>query len=676
MRFPQPIRQPPKVDYTPGKGKGAGLQITARARKERGAAPEVGKPPPLKMAGLHAGDAGLLGAMVLPSGLIQGLMDGKEVEHMGMKFRPRTVGSGAFAGATILPLATVDRDQKEVVDHMLADTTDDGELDAIVTLPRTSSLEAWCLAAFQFKTKAREAKERVKFKIQSKMAEECIKNGEVTCFIGVHQRRSQLPLYNQANPELNTLEAFEKRAAIRSDGRIAQVLTDWFFALPRSELGELQKDEYLDAACSIMKHLLPGEHESSIREAATEDWDRDSQGRHAMTYAMFEDCMFELADLWCDGIEVEDYVKFLEGVFGEVMSERAADGFNSLQRWHMMRTVLDAPNTMSRVCARSMDQLLNGGKDHREEMVEQMAVDITGIIKDARHYAAGAQGVTVVELQAFLSGTCYGPYSQWLFKDGLANFKRFAVDGRCDIPALKQSLQVFLCSDGFGREVERGFTSRAKKRTPPKSTPRPSKAVPPKMCGMSQEAPGSSSVRPTPRTATPRSRASSRGSMDPRVTPRFVQSVSPGFGPTDGQHGSASRDRGSDKMWWVNLKTVCSSYQRMAAIAGTGNEDDPYSAIKSSIFLSTDQMDSAVAMFGDLDREGKAALEAETAIRALQELLEGSLGPEEIRDKCGQILDDHYGVAWDLEPPEIDLGEFLAFYNALSMKQQDFSEFI
>merc|ERR1712224_742084 len=65
------------------------------------------------------------------------------------------------------------------------------------------------------------------------------------------------------------------------------------------------------------------------------------------------------------------------------------------------------------------------------------------------------RGITLVEMQAFLANTCYGPYTQWMLRNRHENWRRFEVsgDGRLQMNELKESIMHFLTTDGFGREL-------------------------------------------------------------------------------------------------------------------------------------------------------------------------------------------------------------------------------
>ena len=55
-------------------------------------------------------------------------------------------------------------------------------------------------------------------------------------------------------------------------------------------------------------------------ESALTDWRTDCQGQPCMREAHFQSCWFQLADLHIDGLEPEQYVKYIEQLVRRVRS--------------------------------------------------------------------------------------------------------------------------------------------------------------------------------------------------------------------------------------------------------------------------------------------------------------------------------------------------------------------
>ena len=57
--------------------------------------------------------------------------------------------------------------------------------------------------------------------------------------------------------------------------------------------------------------MIADDDEQAALASAEDDWNEDSRGESRMTDAMFRDAIFQLADLWTESIDVDEYVSFL-----------------------------------------------------------------------------------------------------------------------------------------------------------------------------------------------------------------------------------------------------------------------------------------------------------------------------------------------------------------------------
>ena len=72
-----------------------------------------------------------------------------------------------------------------------------------------------------------------------------------------------------------------------------------------------------------------------------EDWDRDRRGAEGLNRQMLMDALFELADIWTDGINASKYAHFLQKLFDKVavVFEKLAKEGGVLWRGHIWRGV-------------------------------------------------------------------------------------------------------------------------------------------------------------------------------------------------------------------------------------------------------------------------------------------------------------------------------------------------
>ena len=123
-----------------------------------------------------------------------------------------------------------------------------------------------------------------------------------------------------------TMEAVEQRIDLLSDPVVVRALEDlWQAANTSAEDEIIDKEEYLEMHRRVVLSLQPTVMPHEAVEAAEEDWERDSEGKSGLDRARFYICWFELADLWTDDIDRDEYVDFLEAQ-REIITERLPDG--------------------------------------------------------------------------------------------------------------------------------------------------------------------------------------------------------------------------------------------------------------------------------------------------------------------------------------------------------------
>ena len=99
----------------------------------------------------------------------------------------------------------------------------------------------------------------------------------------------------------------------------------WQAANTDAEDDVIDKSEYVEMHRRVVLSLQPMVKPAVAVEAAEEDWVRDSEGKSGLDRARFYTCWFELADLWTDDIDRDQYVEFLESQ-REMITQRLSDG--------------------------------------------------------------------------------------------------------------------------------------------------------------------------------------------------------------------------------------------------------------------------------------------------------------------------------------------------------------
>ena len=155
---------------------------------------------------------------------------------------------------------------------------------------------------------------------------------------------SDLAFWQQGDSTFYTPEMLEQRTAIRGAKPVVDILHIWWetalacdpasrwpsqqqhaearahacaavAATGESGMQEatLSREGYLVMLSKLYKVMIEtGEYDAAeARACAAEDYDRDLQGMEAMTRSLCCDALFELADLWVQTAETQDYVDFL-----------------------------------------------------------------------------------------------------------------------------------------------------------------------------------------------------------------------------------------------------------------------------------------------------------------------------------------------------------------------------
>jgi hypothetical protein len=137
---------------------------------------------------------------------------------------------------------------------------------------------------------------------------------------------SGLSRYNQADATMHTLEAWEKRFALRRTPEVRESLHAWWMTALRTvrnetaegELPELRKASYVKIYKLLFRALAQAEGEEYDEDeaisCAEEDWQSDSRDGVTMPRELFMDSLFQIADLYTDEADARVYADFLSAI--------------------------------------------------------------------------------------------------------------------------------------------------------------------------------------------------------------------------------------------------------------------------------------------------------------------------------------------------------------------------
>eukprot|EP00899_Mesostigma_viride_P002018 jgi/Mesvir1/11817/Mv00173-RA.2 len=131
----------------------------------------------------------------------------------------------------------------------------------------------------------------------------------------------------QVNLDMYSEENLRRRDKLRRHPLIRRCLDRWWHAIiiPKFDSdhdGYLSKWEYFLYHKALNEALNPNEEPISEEEAekmAQEDWEHDCKGAHRISMEVFQDAMFELADLWVETVNAQDYIDFLDFLHFKVL---------------------------------------------------------------------------------------------------------------------------------------------------------------------------------------------------------------------------------------------------------------------------------------------------------------------------------------------------------------------
>ena len=123
------------------------------------------------------------------------------------------------------------------------------------------------------------------------------------------------PYHLQGDEDLHRTLPSAQRAALRHDARVVKEL-DKFFRVFRKET--ISKPEYLLVHSKFAAVLIPDLSPDEVHDSGEEDWLADAGGAERMNKQQFQDCLFELADLYTTGIDGGAYATWLRRLFRRI----------------------------------------------------------------------------------------------------------------------------------------------------------------------------------------------------------------------------------------------------------------------------------------------------------------------------------------------------------------------
>ena len=105
---------------------------------------------------------------------------------------------------------------------------------------------------------------------------------------------------------------------MRRDVRVQRELGRFWQVYEKRADGCVGKEEYLRVHAKLALVLIPDLAVEEALASGEDDWLQDAKGKEAMSEADVKGSLFELADMWCHGIDGEEYATFLRKLFKRI----------------------------------------------------------------------------------------------------------------------------------------------------------------------------------------------------------------------------------------------------------------------------------------------------------------------------------------------------------------------
>uniref|UniRef100_A0A7S4C547 Uncharacterized protein n=1 Tax=Chrysotila carterae TaxID=13221 RepID=A0A7S4C547_CHRCT len=131
---------------------------------------------------------------------------------------------------------------------------------------------------------------------------------------------AEKPYYEQADPSMYTPQSIAARKALRQHPAVLDAIGR-FAALYNADAdGRITFHAYKPVHAAITTTLIPDIGMAELADEAIKDWDDDRKEADSLDESRLADSIFEIADHWCPGLDVEEYVSFLDALGDRVRS--------------------------------------------------------------------------------------------------------------------------------------------------------------------------------------------------------------------------------------------------------------------------------------------------------------------------------------------------------------------
>lgn len=130
--------------------------------------------------------------------------------------------------------------------------------------------------------------------------------------------------WEQGDKAFHTKEQWELRMRMRKSPLIVdELMPFWTLVTRASTQASIDFEEFWAVYVRIFRELITktSKHPfvwKEVREACKEDWEADCEGEDSLSCRAYCDSIFEMADMWVESSDVQDYVAFLHRLHAEI----------------------------------------------------------------------------------------------------------------------------------------------------------------------------------------------------------------------------------------------------------------------------------------------------------------------------------------------------------------------
>eukprot|EP00316_Scyphosphaera_apsteinii_P025805 CAMPEP_0119330562 /NCGR_PEP_ID=MMETSP1333-20130426/78504_1 /TAXON_ID=418940 /ORGANISM="Scyphosphaera apsteinii, Strain RCC1455" /LENGTH=134 /DNA_ID=CAMNT_0007339961 /DNA_START=145 /DNA_END=549 /DNA_ORIENTATION=- len=123
-----------------------------------------------------------------------------------------------------------------------------------------------------------------------------------------------MPYHEQGDKSMYTAESLAARQSLREHPAVTDAIRRFASLYRHDDDGLICFNAYLPVHLVISQTLIPTMSLEEARCVVDEDWDEDRGEADRLDEARHFVSIFEIADQWCPGLSVEEYVSFLDAL--------------------------------------------------------------------------------------------------------------------------------------------------------------------------------------------------------------------------------------------------------------------------------------------------------------------------------------------------------------------------